>query len=92
MVKVYAARTLPVNPANTTFILKRDLLWSAMQQKIRDATKFVPAMKECKVLKDENDVVLRDCVLQTGTGEMRKMREEVSSHGKQWVSYYSHDR
>ena len=87
MVKVYAARSLPVNPTTTTFILKRSLLWEALQRKIRNATEFVPAMKECKVLKDENDVVLRDCVLQMANGEMRNMREEVSSYGKQFVRF-----
>jgi Domain of unknown function (DUF1857) len=85
MVKVYAARTLPVNPADAPFPLKRNLLWTALQQKIRNAPDFVPAMKKCTVVKDEYNVVLRDCVLQLPNKKMKTMREEVTSHGNQWV-------
>jgi Domain of unknown function (DUF1857) len=85
MVKVYAARTVPVNPPNESFVLERDLLWEALQRKIRRAPDFVPSMKECKVISDENDVVVRDCVLELGNKELRRMREEVTSVGKQSV-------
>jgi hypothetical protein len=86
MVKVYAARTLPVNPPDAPLVLKRYLLWEALQRKIRHATEFVPAMRQCTVVSDEKDVVLRDCVLEHQNGELRNMREEVTSYGKQWVS------
>jgi hypothetical protein len=85
MVKVYAARTLPVNPADAPFILGRNALWEALQRKIRRATEFVPMMKECNVVSDENDVVVRDCVLELGNKQLRHMREEVTSYGRQWV-------
>jgi hypothetical protein len=85
MVKVYAARTVPVNPPDAPFVLKRDLLWAALQRKIRYATEFVPMMKECKVISDENGVVVRDCVLEFQPGKVKEMREEVTSFGKQWV-------
>src|ERR1700753_2386373 len=85
MVKVYAARTLPVNPSTTTFILKRKPLWESLQRKVRNAPEFVPAMKSCKVVSDKDNVVVRDCELQLPNGSMRNMREEVTSHGDQWV-------
>ena len=85
MVKVFAARTLAVNPSTTTFILKRKPLWESLQRKVRNAPEFVPAMKSCTVVKDEDNVVVRDCELQLPNGTMRNMREEVTSHGGQWV-------
>jgi len=87
MVKVYAARTLPVNPPDAPLVLKRYLLWEALQRKIRHATEFVPAMRQCTVVSDEKDVVLRDCVLEHQNGELRNMREEVTSYGKQWIIF-----
>jgi hypothetical protein len=86
MVKVYAARTLPVNPVGESSVLRRDLLWQALQRKIRNATEFVPDMKECTVISDKDGVVLRDCVLEHQNSKLRPMREEVTSYGKQWVS------
>lgn len=86
MVKVFAARTLAVNPSTTTFILRRQQLWESLQSKIRNAPEFVPAMKSCRVVKDQDDIVVRDCQLQLPNGTMRNMREEVTSHGDQWVS------
>lgn len=86
MVKIHTARTLPVNPPDAPFVLKRDLLWAALQRKIRHATEFVPIMRECTVISDENGVVVRDCVLEYEPGKKREMREEVTSYGKQWVS------
>ena len=86
MVKIYAARTLPVNPPDAEFVLSLDTLWAGLQRKIRRATEFVPVMRECTVVSDENDVVVRDCVLEHQDGKLRNMREEVTSYGKQWVS------
>lgn len=85
MVKVYSARTLSVNPPGAEFLLKRDLLWKALQRKIRYPTEFVPAMQRCNMISDENGVVVRDCVLATPDGALRNMREEVTSYGDQWV-------
>ncbi len=85
MVKVYAARTLPVNPPEAPFVLTRNALWEALQRKIRNATEFVPAMKSCTVVSDENNVVVRDCLLEHQSGDLRNMREEVTSYGNHWV-------
>lgn len=85
MVKVYAARTLPVNPSDAPLVLTRDVLWRALQRKIRRATEFVPNMRECNVTSDEDSVVVRDCVLEYQNGTQRTMQETVTSFGKQWV-------
>ena len=85
MVKVRAARSVPVNPPDATFILKRIQLWTALQRKVRHATEFVPLMKSCTVVKEEGDVVLRDAVLVQENGTVREMREEVTSYWQQWV-------
>ncbi|KUL89364.1 hypothetical protein ZTR_03763 [Talaromyces verruculosus] len=84
MVVVYAARTLPVNPPEAPFVLKRDLLWQALQRKVRHATEFVPAMRSCNVISDKDDIVIRQCLLELPNGSMRNMREEVTSHNEQW--------
>ena len=85
MVRIYAARTLPVNPPDAPFVLTRQQLWKALQRKIRHADEFVPAIKECVVIKDSNDIVLRECLLETPSGETKTMTEEVTSHGEQFV-------
>lgn len=85
MVRIYAARTLPVNPADAPFVLTRQQLWKALQRKIRHAEEFVPVIKQCVVVKDSNDIVLRECLLETPSGETKPMTEEVTSHGEQFV-------
>ena len=85
MVKIYAARTLPVNPPDAPFVLKRDLLWKGLQRKIRHADEFVLAIKKCTVVSDENNVVVRDCVFEQPNGEIKNLKEEVKSYGDQWV-------
>lgn len=90
MVKIFSARTLPVNPPDAEFVLDRATLWKALQRKIRNATEFVPAMRQCTVVSDKDGLVLRDCVLEKPDGSLREMREEVTSHGEQWVSRSGH--
>ena len=85
MVKVYAARTVPVNPPDAPFVLGRDHLWQALQRKIRYAHEFVPVIKSCKVESDKDDVVVRDVVFTQPNGQVKEMREEVKSYGGQWV-------
>ncbi|PKY07908.1 DUF1857-domain-containing protein [Aspergillus campestris IBT 28561] len=87
MVRIHAARTLPVNPPDAPFVLTRRQLWKALQRKIRHADEFVPAMKKCVVVKDSNDIVLRECLLETPSGETKTMTEEVTSHGEQFIIF-----
>jgi hypothetical protein len=85
MVKVYAARTLPVNPPDAPFVLTKAQLWKCLQRKVRHATEFVPVMRNCTVTKDEGDFVVRNCLLEQYDGKMRDMTEEVTLVGEQWV-------
>lgn len=86
MVKIYAARTLPVNPVDASLVLTRAQLWAALQRKVRRATEFVPAMRECLVEKDAGNFVVRKTTLEQHDGKLRHMTEEVTSVGQQWVS------
>lgn len=85
MVKIYVARTAPVNPSDAPFILTKAQLWAALQRKVRNATEFVPAMRECKVTKDEGDFVVRDVKFEGPDGRLRNMTEEITSVGQRWV-------
>lgn len=75
MVKLYAALKLPVNPDDAPFILSRAQLWQALLRKVRHADEFVPVMRDCTVVTDEGDFVVRNAVLEKHDGTLRHMTE-----------------
>ncbi|KAJ4311309.1 hypothetical protein N0V84_010514 [Fusarium piperis] len=87
MVRAFGAGTLPVNGPNDKVKLTRSQLWQALQRKIRKPEEFAPPLSDCKVLKDENGVVLRTVTLTLPPFGQRFMTETVTSHGDLWVSF-----
>ncbi|KAM5350208.1 hypothetical protein ACJ41O_006713 [Fusarium nematophilum] len=84
MVRAFGAGTLPVNGPNDKVKLTRSQLWQALQRKIRKPEEFAPPLSDCKVVKDENGVILRTVTLTLPPFGQRFMTETVTSHGDLW--------
>ena len=79
MVAIYVAYTQPINPAGGTPVLTRAQIWNGLQRKIRRAQDFVPVISGCKVLEDNDNVVVREAYFTIGgvPGQSGKSVREV---------------
>lgn len=80
--------TLPVNDPAVPgeFQLDRGQLWAGLRRKAENAVPFVAGMSECTVLERTSDGLVREVVV---NGE--RLREHVTFHPQQRVSFSRHD-
>jgi hypothetical protein len=84
---VSVAATVPINPPGST-PLTRVQIWEGLRRKIRTPYLFVPYIKDCTVLKDENGVIHRRVVL-VENGEA--VTEVCTEHAPNRVHFALHD-
>jgi Domain of unknown function (DUF1857) len=62
MTIIFAAGTVPVNPAGVTRPLSIVQLWKGLELKVRKPQLFLKVIEDCTVLQDTGDTVLRELV------------------------------
>ncbi|GAA5990149.1 hypothetical protein JCM10908_005845 [Rhodotorula pacifica] len=70
------AATRLINPPGVEPVLSVDQVWKGLQRKARDPKRFVPAITECRVDREEGNKMTRIARFGEGTPEMR---EEVTA-------------
>lgn len=65
MSTINVAATIPINPPNVP-PLTHAQIWAGLHRKIRHPSDFIPVIKKCTVLKDENGIVSREVVFDGG--------------------------
>jgi len=53
-VTINLAYTAPINPAGASPVLTQAQVWAGLQRKVRRAFEFVPIIKTCNILSEEN--------------------------------------
>ncbi|OAQ68851.2 hypothetical protein VFPPC_13741 [Pochonia chlamydosporia 170] len=74
MPTINVAATVPINPPNTT-PLTHGQVWAGLRRKIRTPRDFVPVIKNCDIISDENGLVSRRVVFEGGKTVMETCRE-----------------
>jgi hypothetical protein len=67
MTIIYAAATVPVNPAGTAPVLSIEQLWRGLEIKVRKPQLFIPVIDTCEVLEDTEESVLREVLFKNGS-------------------------
>jgi Domain of unknown function (DUF1857) len=77
MVTINVACTQAINPAGATPILTRAQLWAGIERKVRRAHDFVPVFKDCKVIDERDNVIVRETQLKPMEGRPGKTQRET---------------
>jgi len=76
---IHNAFTAPVNPSGSNPLITHAQLWKGLEHKVRHAQDLVPVFTDCRVLKEEGNVITRRAFLKDGAMDHVKERflEEV---------------
>ncbi|TQV93283.1 hypothetical protein IF1G_07861 [Cordyceps javanica] len=81
MTTLYYAATAPVNPAGASPVLTAAQVWEGLRLKVRHADRFVPPIRSCVVLGEEDGGrVVRRRVVFEGGREMTEVCTERAPH------------
>lgn len=64
--EIHIAFTAPVNPPGSPTTITPSQLWAGLERKVRHAHHFVPVFTDCKVLKEEDNVITRRAIIREG--------------------------
>ncbi|KAF2013778.1 DUF1857-domain-containing protein [Aaosphaeria arxii CBS 175.79] len=92
MVNINLAYTARINPEGATPVLTYPQIWAGLQRKIRFAQEFVPVIKGCEVLSDQDGIVKRKVQFQLGgPSPGGEFIETVTSYEPSWVCFEQQD-